>query len=116
MCKKTKLFTGKSFLLLDISLPMSLDDMPPIAWGLLFSDLFVLFFCPYLEICLVAGDGDGLMWLGRPRRSPSSQQTMHEHHSRGLSRKPASKIAAERGAGTECFPQFVFVQEVASSF
>lgn len=43
MCKKTKLFTDKSFLLLQISLSMSLDDTAPVAWGLLFSDLFVMF-------------------------------------------------------------------------
>lgn len=53
-CKKTKLFTAKSFLLLEISLPVSLDDMPLLGWGLLFFDLFCsVSFCLDLEICPV---------------------------------------------------------------
>jgi len=106
MCKETKLFTEKSFLLLGISLPVSLDDMSPIDWSLLFSDLFVLF----LSVGIWNSDlrQEQLGWMGSlvqlrmPLCPPGSQQVVHQHQG-GSATSQQAKLQQREGQQQSIF-------------
>lgn len=117
--QKGKLFIAKSFLWIEISLPMGLDDMPAITFFSFLRSPSSHFWCfcmasccPDLEICLAVGAArmGSLRWGGSSAH-PTPSRSSTSPAQGGLA---TSKTAAERGAGTEYFLQFV--QEVAFSF
>lgn len=93
---------------------MGLDDMPPITWGLLFSHLSVLLLSVRMWESVSQWEQQG--WVHAAGEGPFAHPAPGSPVHRGVSPKPASKTAAERGAGTEYFPQFFYVQEVESFF
>lgn len=108
MCKKMESCTNTWFLLVEVSLPMSLDGKSPVAWGL-FSSFCIVSFSLDLEICLV--EGAARMCLCG-RGDPSTCSAPSGLCRSGSAASHQAKLQ-KRWAGMEYFPQFVFFQEIS---